>query len=133
MEQMEKLDQLVDALHRAKIKESNARVHRIAIEREIIGITGVPEEGTQTAARSDYTLRVVGKLSRKMDWQKYDFIVKDLDVPMKSLPVKTTREIDLTKLKALKKNNPVAYDAISHCIEVKPVKPYVTIKLNDEA
>lgn len=110
----------------AKRDEENARDHRLRIEQEIIELTGHKEEGSQTHKAGDWKVTVTGKLTRKLDADKWAEIEPSIPEAMRPVIHKPTLE---TKgLRYLENNEPEIFARIAKAIETKPAKPAVTVK-----
>lgn len=114
---------------KAKSVEAAANALRLDIEIQILAITGHKEEGAKTVTQGDYKLSVTGKLTRKMDWVKWEAIKSKIATEMH--PVKTTVELDEKGVKYLKLNEPEIYALLP--IEIKPAKTSIDIKMKEEA
>lgn len=122
------LDQLLIDLNQAKEVERKARENRIAVEEQIIGMVGAKEEGSKTVTAIHYKVRLVGKLSRRVDWPQYDEVVTRASLPASLLPVKLSRVLDVKKLETLEKDYPALHREIEQCITVAPQKIQVSIE-----
>lgn len=125
-ENIEELDKLLGDLYQAKQKEQEFRDFRIDIENKIINLIGIREEGSQTTKAIHFKTRITSKLSRKVDWEKYDLVINKTALPSNELPVKISRSLDLKKLKVIESKYPESYRDISDCITIAPLKPQVT-------
>ena len=117
------LNELSEEWLSAKDKELKATADRVAIEQEIILLTGQKEEGAQTHKIDGFVIEVKGVINRKMDWAKWDEI-KD-QIPEALRPIKLKPELDVTGVKYLKANEPDIYALLP--ITVTPGKTGVTI------
>ena len=109
----------------AKQAESEWNLRRIQIEEDIIKITGKRDEGSQTSDHGTYKVTVTGKVSRKMDWEKWKAI--EGQIPVSLRPVKMKPELDEKGVKYLKDNEPEIYALLP--IDVKPAKTAVEVKV----
>lgn len=109
---------------KAKAEEAAATKERVAIEEQIVLMTGKREEGSQTTEANGFKITVTGKISRKMDWDKWETIKAQIAPNLH--PVKTKLELDETGVKYLKANEPEIYALLP--IEVKPAKTAIEVK-----
>jgi hypothetical protein len=109
---------------KAKRAENTANAERIAIEDQIVALTGKRDEGAKTVDATGFKITVTGKISRKMDWTAWE-AVKD-QIPVDLRPVKMKPELDEKGVKWLAENNPDIYKLLP--IEVKPAKTAVEVK-----
>lgn len=110
---------------RAKEVERKATADRVTIEELIISQTGKKDEGAQTHATDGFKVTVTGKISRKMDWEKWNTI--KAQIPAEMHPVKMKPELDEKGVKWLAENEPTLYRLLP--IEVKPAKTAVEVKV----
>lgn len=118
------LEQLCADWLAAKADEAAANKRRLDIESKIVAITGKRDEGSSTHEAPGFKLSVTGKVSRKMDWAKWDQIKPQ--IPQELQPVKMKPELDETGVRWLKQHRPDLYDLLP--IEVKPAKTAVEVK-----
>lgn len=118
------LEQLCASWMTAKAAETQAASERVAIEDQIIAITGKRDEGAQTVTAANYKITITGKLSRKMDWQAWENV--KAQIPEELRPVKLKPELDEKGVKWLAQHQPDYYRLLP--IEVKPAKTAISIK-----
>lgn len=124
------LDKLANEWRRYKLAEELARFDRVGIEKKIVDLYPVKEEGAMTihtAAGSAITM--VGKLIYKVDIDK--LISLTTSWPQDIRPIKTKEEADEAKLKAIRANVPDLWAKIADAVETKPAKTGVTIKFKE--
>lgn len=114
---------------KAKSVETASAALRVDIETQILAITGHKEEGANTVNEGAFKLTISGKLTRKMDWDKWETIKSQIPELMR--PVKSKLELDEKGVKYLKLNEPEIYALLP--IEVKPAKTSVSIEMKEEA
>ena len=126
---MHKLETLCANLLDAKKNEDLAEANRIAIEQEIIGIVGLPVEGSKTHDAEGYKVRVEQKINRKLD-NKAWAVIKDR-IPEQLRPVKYVEEIKLEPVgvRWLMMNEPGYYRLLCTAMEEKPAKPAVKVEV----
>jgi hypothetical protein len=107
----------------AKKRETAAAEDRVAIEDKIVAITGKRDEGSQTVNEADFKLTITGKVTRKMDWDKWEHIKSQ--IPPNLHPIKLKPELDDKGVKYLQANEPEIYRLLP--IETRPAKTSVAI------
>ena len=112
----------------AKKAEAAANEERLAIEQRIIFHTGKRDEGSQTHEVDGYKITVTGKVSRKMDWKKWEAV--KAQIPPNLHPIKTKLELDEKGVKYLQANEPEVYALLP--IEVTPAKTAIEVKAIEE-
>lgn len=118
------LDQLSAAWLAAKKAEAAASKERAAIEEQIVALTGKRDEGAQTHEAEGFKVTVTGKISRKMDWDKWEQVKAQIAPTL--WPVKMKPELDEKGVKWLQNNEPEIYALLP--IEVKPAKTAIEVK-----
>ncbi len=108
----------------AKKAEQKANAERVAIEDQIVSITGKRDEGAKTVEVNGFKITVTGRISRKMDWKAWDKV--KTQIPADMHPVKLKPELDEKGVKWLADNQPDIYKLLP--IEVKPAKTAVEVK-----
>lgn len=108
----------------AKDVERKATADRVAIEDQIVAITGKRDEGAQTHEAGAFKVAVTGKVTRKMDWDKWDQV--KASIPANLHPVKLKPELDEKGVKWLRDNQPDLYALLP--METKPAKTAVEVK-----
>ena len=126
---MTQLKDLCNEWLKAKADETRANKSRIAIEDDIVAIVGKRTEGAQTTESDGFKVTTTGKLTRKMDWDKWA-AVKD-QIPQSLRPIKIKEELDEKGVKYLQENEPEIYNLLP--IEIKPAKTAVEIKTLEAA
>lgn len=121
----EELHKLCAQWLEAKAAETKANKARIAIEDDIVALAGKKDEGAQTHAIDGFKVTITGKVSRKMDWDKWAQV--KAQIPENLRPVKIKEELDERGVKYLADNEPAIYKLLP--IEVKPAKTAVEIKV----
>ena len=119
------LESLAEEWHKLKREENAAAKSRLAVEESIIALLGKRDEGSQTTESGNYKITITGKLTRKMDWDKWEQVKSQIAPALH--PVKTKLELDETGVKYLKLNEPEVYALLP--IEVKPAKTSVDVKV----
>jgi len=109
---------------KAKAEEAAANKRRVAIEEQIVALTGKRDEGSQTHEAEGFKVTVTGKVSRKMDWDKWEQVKSQIAPNLH--PVKFKPELDEKGVKYLQANEPEIYALLP--IEVKPAKTAIEVK-----
>lgn len=122
------LDQLSAAWLAAKKAENTAAKERAAIEEQIVAMTGKRDEGAQTHEAEGFKVTVTGKVSRKMDWDKWETVKAQIAPNLH--PIKYKPELDEKGVKYLQANEPEIYALLP--IEVKPAKTAIEVKRVEE-
>ena len=108
----------------AKKAEAVANKKRVGIEEQIVLLTGKRDEGSQTVDASGYKITVTGKVTRKMDWDKWKTVKAQIHPNL--WPVKSKPELDEKGVKYLQANEPEIYALLP--IEVKTAKTAIEVK-----
>lgn len=122
------LDQLSAAWLAAKKAENTAAKERAAIEEQIVALTGKRDEGAQTHEAEGFKVTVTRKVSRKMDWDKWETVKAQIAPNLH--PIKYKPELDEKDVKYLQANGPEIYALLP--IEVKPAKTAIEVKRVEE-
>ena len=126
MADQQTLENLADEWRNAKRDEEEARQSRIAIEQQIINVTGCKEEGSETHRAGDRKVRVTGKLNRTLDQAAWESIAPTIPEAMR--PVEYAPKLDTKGLRYLENNEPEVYKRVCEAIVTKPGKPAVEVK-----
>lgn len=118
------IEQLCTDWLQAKKAEQKANAERIAIEEQIVSLTGKRDEGAKTVDATGFKITVTGKISRKMDWKAWETI--KAQIPADMHPVKFKPELDEKGVKWLAENQPDIYKLLP--ITVAPAKTAVEVK-----
>jgi hypothetical protein len=121
------LEQLSADWLKAKKAEAAANKERVAIEDQIVALTGKRDEGSQTVDATGFKITVTGKVSMKLDWDAWAK-VRD-QIPRNLWPIKTEEKLDERGVKYLRNNEPEIYSLIP--VEIKPAKTAVEVKAVD--
>lgn len=124
-DQLKTLEQLGQEWVTLKSQEEKANKARLAIEEEIIAITGKRDEGSKTHEVEGFKVTVTGKLTRSMDWAKWE-LIKD-SIPQQLHPVKMKAELDETGVRYLQLNEPEIYARLP--VTVKPAKTGIKVEI----
>jgi hypothetical protein len=129
-----KLDYLISLLKATKASEEHERQERIKIEEEIAKLIPGPDRGQKTITLENGTKIIVERgYNYKVDFKalREKFIEREIDCKLPPpIKIKTTQELDIAGYEWYKSNHPELFNAISRCVEVKPKKIAVTVKVN---
>ena len=121
------LEELAADWLRAKAEESAANKRRIQIEEHIVALTGKRDEGSKTVDAPGFKITVTGKISRRMDWDKWEQVKGQIAPQL--WPVKMKPELDEKGVKWLQQNEVEIYAMLP--IEVKPAKTAIEVKVSE--
>jgi hypothetical protein len=121
---MSEIQELCKKFIAAKAEETRANALRVSIEAEIIKIVGNRTEGAQTSEHDGFKITTTGKITRKMDWDKWAQV--KAQIPTLLHPIKVKEELDEKGVKYLADNEPAIYALLP--IEIKPAKTAVEVK-----
>jgi hypothetical protein len=126
--QEKRLYDLCADLISAKADENLANERRVAIEREIIAITGLPDEGTATTDCGVYKVKVEQKINRKIDPKAYALIVDQIPEAIRPVRVVEELKVETKGVHWLRDNEPGYYKLLCSAMEEKPAKPSVKVE-----
>jgi hypothetical protein len=106
----------------AKANEHKAKADRLAAERELLAVIK-PEklEGTETRATDGFKVSVTHKLSRDLDYERY----QALNLPENLAFVDLKPSINLKNLRMIERLDPAL---VAQCVTVKPAKPSIKVE-----
>lgn len=110
---------------RAKGEEAAANKRRVEIESQLVELIGKKDEGSKTQEVGNFKITTTGKVTRKMEWDKWASIKEQ--IPANLHPIKTKEELDEKGVKWLKENQPEFYNLLP--ITVTPAKTAIDIKV----
>jgi len=122
----DKLVTLAEQWKDAKRTETLWRNNRIAIEEEMIALTGCKEEGSQTSPAGEYKITITGKITRTLDKTRWAAI--EASIPEALRPVTYEPKLETRGLRYLEQNEPDVYARVAQAISAKPAKPAVEVK-----
>ena len=109
----------------AKNAENEAKDKRLEIERQLIEVVEVKEEGSTTnTLKNGVKVVTKGGYTYKADVQK----LLALTASWPEKPVKTKVEADEAFLKAVRHDRPDLWAVIAEAVTLKPAKVYITIE-----
>lgn len=120
------LEHLANLWREAKRDEDESRQARVAIEQQIINLTGCKEEGSQTHRAGEYRVTVTGKINRTLDRAAWEAIAPH--IPEDLRPVEYAPKLDTKGLRYLQENDPNVYRHVCEAVVAKPGKPSVEVK-----
>ena len=119
------LASLADAWVQAKAAEAEANAKRVAIEAEIIAITGAKEEGRETHTLPSHKLTVIGKLTYKAEFEPLHELTEQW--PEQFQVIKYEPKLNEPQLRKIREMRPDLYRQIAQYITVKPAKTGITV------
>jgi len=122
--------ELIAAWFDAKQAERNATEKRHSVEKELLKLMSVKEEGRTTAMLTN-TIRCIAtaKLNYKADLKMLSDLTKSW--PEADRPIKTVLEVDETALKRLRHERPETWKKLALAITLKPAKTHITLERVD--
>lgn len=122
--------ELINAWFDAKQAELNATEKRHSVEKELLKLMSVKEEGRTTAMLTN-TVRCIAtaKLNYKADVKMLSDLTKSW--PEVDRPIKTVLEVDETALKRLRHDRPETWKKLALAITLKPAKTHITLEKVD--
>ena len=124
-----KLAKLCGALLAAKAIEAKATEERIAVEQEIIAISGLPEEGSRTADVPGYKIRIEQTIKREIDDKVWADIGPQIPEILRPVSVIEKLKIDAKGVRYLKEKEPGYYKLLCRAMTEKPAKPSVKVEV----
>lgn len=116
------MKELCMKLMEAKAKEAAAKEERLKAEAELVSaIKPEKMEGTETRATDGFKVSVTSKLSRTLDYDRY----QALDLPDNLAFVDMKPAINLKNLRMIERLDPAL---VAQCVTVKPGKPSIKIE-----
>lgn len=109
----------------AKNAEREANERRVAIEQEIITITGAKDEGRETHNLDAYKITVIGKLTYKAEFEPLHELTEQW--PEQFQVVKYEPKLDEPKIRKIREMRPDLYRQIAQHLTVKPAKTGITV------
>ena len=133
-EEFTEITSLASQLSAAKLAESVVKAERIAVEAKLAMLIPGKEEGQRTITLADKTKVVVERgliYDADLDAMRKLVLGDNLPVPIESIPVeaKTTFKLDVPGYRWYRENHPDIFAELAKCVEVKPKKIAVTIKV----
>lgn len=129
MQDGNKLVTLCTALLDAKAREDKAREERIAVEQDILTLTGVPEEGSATTDAPGFKIRVEQKITRKLDDKAWALVVDQIPEAVRPVTTVVEFKIDSKGVRWLKEKEPGYYKMLCSAMTEKPNKPSVKVEV----
>jgi hypothetical protein len=123
---MSELQKLSAEWLKAKSAENTAKDARVAIEEQIIAITGNREDGQETHDDGDYKITIKGVLNRKLDVEKWNEIKNA--IPTEFHPVEMKPSLVVKGVKWLEEHEPGYYNVLAQALEVAPGKTQVKVE-----
>ena len=106
----------------AKAMEAAAKSERLAVESELLkAINPTKIEGTETSATDGFKVSITTKLSRSLDYDRY----QSLGLPENMGFVDLKPEINLKHLRMIERLDPAL---VAQCVTTKPAKPSIKVE-----
>lgn len=118
----------------AKKMKTEAEKLVLEMEQELISALGAPEEGSKTHRLNGYKVELKGVINRKVDWDVFDTVCRDLEKhePFFMAPIKVKRELDETYFKRLFKDQPGVYARLAKGVTATPGKTGVVVSKTED-
>lgn len=114
----------------AKRDEDAANKRRVAIEAEIIGALGEPDEGSATHELPDGSkLTITSKITRTVDAQVWRQVMDRVPETLRPIVFEESVRLDTKGLRWLKENQPAVYAVVAMAITAKKAKSAITVKV----
>jgi hypothetical protein len=110
---------------KAKTAEIEANAHRVAIEADIIAITGAKEEGRETHTLPTHKITVIGKLIYKAEFEPLHELTEQWPEPFQV--IKYEPKLNEPQIRKIREMRPDLYRQMSEHITVKPAKTGITV------
>ncbi len=120
------LASLADAWVKAKAAEAEANATRVAIEAEIIAITGAKDEGRETHTLPSHKLTVIGKLTYKAEFEPLHELTEQW--PDQFQVIKYEPKLNEPQIRKIREMRPDLYRQIAQHLTVKPAKTGINIE-----
>jgi hypothetical protein len=128
---MDTLDSLAQEWLEWKRREEHSRDQRVAVEEKILAQHPAKEEGSESfATPGGFKVRFVSKLKYKADLDMLRVLTSTWDSEL--VPIKTKVEVDESRLKAIRQNNPKVWSMLAPAITTEPAKTGVSVELVKE-
>jgi len=122
------LEMLCADLIRAKAAEYQANESRIEVEREIIALVGLPDEGAKTVDAEGYKVKVTQDIRRKLDEKKYALIADQIPEAIRPVKVVEELKVEAAGIRWLRDNEPGYYKLFCTAMTETPAKPSVRVE-----
>jgi hypothetical protein len=133
---MKTIAELADELYQAKRAEDLAKDRRIEIEEAIAALVETGDNGSKTVKASDhFKVTVKRAMKYSADMETLMEMTKGMDasiVPIKVIPEQHIPEMlafDEKKYEQIRESNPDLFSKLARCVEAKPAKVAVSLKL----
>lgn len=127
--QQSKLEFLCEGLLSAKAVEAKATEERIALEQEILEITGIPSEGSLTVDAGQYKCKVDQRIKREIDGRIWADIVTQIPEMLNPISIVEEYKIDSKGVRYLQEKEPGYYKLLCTAMTEKPMKPSVKVEV----
>ncbi|MGI0120313.1 DUF7173 family protein [Zooshikella sp. RANM57] len=124
----EALDYYASLLEQAKLREAEAREHRISIEERIVDLMGCELEGSRSETTPRFKVRTTSKFDRKVDQTKVSHVKRLVGEETFNKIFRTKYEVDVKALRSLRDENQRKYAMVTNVITTTPSKTSVVIE-----
>jgi len=122
--------ELITAWHDAKRAETEANAKRNEIERQILKLITVKEEGRSVTMLTNTTRCIAtSKLNYKADLKLLQQLTQSW--PESERPIKTKVEANEPRLKQIRHERPDLWKKLAQAITLKPYKTHITLEKVD--
>lgn len=126
IEPLQSIDTLSYHLANAKLREEEARQHRIALETAILELIPEKEEGSSSETGDHYKATATFGMTRKIT--NVTELSLAIDPELFNKLVRVKHEINTKTLKSLQDLDPQKYLTVSRYLESRPRKPSVKVE-----
>ncbi len=123
------IDQAAFQLQEAKNRAALVREEVIHAEQKLIDLIGVADDRTTSQKGRFYTVKIVGKINRRIDIAALEQVKASVPEAILSQAFTFKPAIDLKGLRYLEQNEPAYYNEISRAVIAKPAKTSVSVEL----
>lgn len=128
------MKELIQQLQKAKDEEKAAKERKQEIEAQIVEaanrLKDLPERGQCTIdVEGGFKVTVKNDVNFKVDAEAMEELCRKEGIEFMPLKTKLKKELDLQGYEWFRENEPAIFDRLSECVETKPKKPTVSIKL----
>ncbi|WP_133296205.1 DUF7173 family protein [Zooshikella ganghwensis] len=124
----EALDYYAALLEQAKLREAEAREHRISIEERIVELMGCELEGSRSETTPRFKVRTTSKFDRKVDQTKVSHVKRLVGEETFNKIFRTKYEVDVKALRSLRDESQRKYAMVTNVITTTPSKTSVVVE-----
>jgi len=120
---LDPVDAAAQAYRIAAKAEADAKLARLEAEERLVALVGQKTEGAQTTKTGRFKVTTTGKLTRRLDYDRYKAIASEHPEVKRLNVVRMKPDLSLTALRKVQENQPDLYGVLSQCITTAPAKP----------